>query len=225
MFNYTNVSGSLNYSRRLNGFKSNTAIEGISQVSSLFNSDSNFPDETFSAFARFSKTIKKLQFNLNANVSLSISNNIINEEIRESQSLTQSYRGSVRSNFRKWPNFEVGYRLSLNEYDNGGLQQTFFTHRPYANLDLRFLKDFTMTAEWDYYLYNNETKTVENKYSFVNANLYYQKGESPWEFQIQATNILDTSFINNDSYNEQYNTTSQYLVLPRIVMLVVKYDL
>ncbi|MBZ0327038.1 MAG: carboxypeptidase-like regulatory domain-containing protein [Altibacter sp.] len=225
MFNYTNISGSLNYSRRLNGFKRNTAIQGISQVSSLFNSDSNFPDETFSAFARFSKTIKKLQFGLNANVSLNKSNNIVNDEIRESQSLTQAYRGSVRSNFRKWPNFEVGYRLSLNDYDNGGLQQTFFTHRPYANLDMRFLKDFNLTAEWDYYVYNDEAKTVENKYSFVNANLYYQKGDSPWEFQIQASNILDTGFIDTDSFNEQYNTTSQYLVLPRIVMFIVKYDL
>lgn len=90
---------------------------------------------------------------------------------------------------------------------------------------MRFLKDFTLTADWDYYNYNNDAKTVENKYSFVNANLYYQKGESPWEFQVQATNILDTGFINNDSFNEQFNTTSQYFVLPRIVMFIVKYEL
>ncbi|PKA83352.1 outer membrane beta-barrel protein [Ulvibacter sp. MAR_2010_11] len=225
MFNYTNISGSLNYSRRLNGFKNNTDIAQISQVSSLFNMDSNFPDETFSAFGRFSKRVKKLQFNLNANATLSKSNTIVNDEIRESKSLTQSYLGSVRSNFREWPNLELGYRLSVNDYDNGGLQQTFFTHRPYANLDMRFLKDFTLTADWDYYNYNNDAKTVENKYSFVNANLYYQKGESPWEFQVQATNILDTGFINNDSFNEQFNTTSQYFVLPRIVMFIVKYEL
>ncbi|KAA3619038.1 MAG: TonB-dependent receptor, partial [Flavobacterium sp.] len=197
----------------------------INRVGSLFNIDSNFPDETSSAFARFSKTIKKIQFNLNANLTLSKSNNLINDIITESESLTQGYRGSVRSNFREWPNFEVGYRLTVNRYDNGGLEQTFYTQRPYANMDINFLKHFSLNAEWDYYNYSNEESTVDNTYSFFNANLYYQKGESPWEFSIQATNILDTEFTNNDSFNEQFNTTSQYFVLPRIMMFVVKYDL
>jgi len=225
LFNYTNISGSLNYTRRIEGFKNNSEVIGINRVGSLFNIDSNFPDETFSAAARFSKTIKKIQFNLNANVTLSKSNNLINDIITESESLTQGYRGSVRSNFREWPNFEVGYRLTVNRYDNGGLEQTFYTQRPYANMDLRFLKHFSFNAEWDYYNYSNEENTVDNTYSFFNANLYYQEGESPWEFSIQATNILDTEFTNNDSFNEQFNTTSQYYVLPRILMLVVKYDL
>ncbi|MAP53361.1 MAG: TonB-dependent receptor, partial [Altibacter sp.] len=196
LFNYTNISGSLNYSRRINGFKSNSEIIAINQVSSPFNIDSNFPDETFSAVGRFSKTVKKIQFNLTANASLNRSNNLVNDEIRESESFTQNYRGSVRSNFKDWPNFEVGYRLTLNDYDNGGLQQTFRTHRPYINTDINFLKDFTLSAEWDYYNYTNNTNTVENTYSFINADLYYQKGDSNWEFQLQATNLLDTGFIN-----------------------------
>ena len=131
----------------------------------------------------------------------------------------------MRSNFRDWPNFEVGYRFSANKYDNGGIEQTFFTNRPYANVDIRFLKDFNFKAEWDYYNYTNDTNSIENTYSFVNADLFYRHGESPWEFAVQATNILDTSFINNDSFNEQFTTTSQYFVLPRILMFVVKYDL
>ena len=92
-------------------------------------------------------------------------------------------------------------------------------------MNIKFLKDFRFKAEWDYYRYTNDRKTVENKYSFVNADLFYKKGESQWEFAVQATNILDTSFINSDSFDEQYNTTSQYSTLPRILMFVVKYDL
>ena len=225
LFNYTNISGNLSYNRRINGFKNNTEIIAINQVSSPFNIESNFPDETFSAFARFSKRVKKLQFSLQANASLNKSNNLVNDIILESESLTQNYRGSVRSSFRDWPNFEVGYRLVVNRYDNGGREQTFYTQRPFANVDINFLKDFTLSAEWDYYNYSNDENTVDNTYSFFNANLYYQQGDSPWEFRIQANNILDTDFINNDSFNEQFNTTSQYFVLPRIVMLIVKYDL
>ncbi|HIB49309.1 MAG TPA: TonB-dependent receptor [Flavobacteriaceae bacterium] len=225
LFNYTNISGNINYTRRINGFKSDTELIAINQVSSPFNIDSNFPDETISAFGRFSKRVKKLQFSLQGNVALNKSFNLINNAVLESESLTQSYNGSVRSSFREWPNFEVGYRLTVNNYDNGGREQTFYTQRPYANVDINFLKDFTLSAEWDYYNYTDDAKTIDNTFSFLNANLYYQKGDSPWEFRIQADNILNTEFTNQDSFNEQFNTTSQYFVLPRILMLVIKYDL
>ncbi|MCH9661392.1 MAG: hypothetical protein K0U54_10835, partial [Bacteroidetes bacterium] len=66
---------------------------------------------------------------------------------------------------------------------------------------------------------------IEKEYSFLNADLYYQKKDSQWEFSIQADNILNVEATNNDSFNDQFNTTNQYFVLPRIVMLVVKYDL
>ncbi len=225
LFNYTNVNANVNYTRRLDGIKTNSEIEGINQVSTPVNITSNFPDETWSVFGRFSKTIKKIEFGLNANLAISNTFNTINTEVRESSSFTQNYRASMQSNFRNWPNFEVGYRFTANEYDNGGSQQTFFTNRPYANLNIRFLKDFQFKLEWDYYKYSNDRKTVENRYSFVNADLFYRKAESPWEFAVQATNILDTSFINNDSFDEQFNATTQYAVLPRILMLVIKYDL
>jgi hypothetical protein len=225
LFNYTNVSGSINYIKQFKGIKTNSEIVGINQVNTPVNQFSNFPDETWSVFGRFSKTAKKLEFSLNANVAISNTFNTINTEIRESKSFTQNYRASVESNFRNWPNFEVGYRFTANKYDNGGFGQNYYTNRPYANVNIRFLKDFNFKAEWEYYKYTNDAKTVENQYSFVNADLFYRKGESPWEFAVQATNILDTSFINNDSFDEQYNSTSQYFVLPRILMLVVKYDL
>jgi hypothetical protein len=234
LFNYTNIGGNLSYTRRIDAIKTNTQFvgtptdtqsAGINQVSTPLNFDSNFPDETFSAVGRFSKTIKKVQFKLDAAVFLTKTNNTINNEIRESQSLTQNYNASAQSNFKSFPNFEVGYRFVKNDYDNGGSKQVFFTNRPYANVNLRFLKDFNLFAEWDYYKYTNDAKTVENSYSFFNANLYYKHGESPWEFSVQATNILDTKSINNDNFNDLYNTTSQYFVMPRILMFVIKYDL
>ncbi len=225
LFNYTNIGGNLSYTRKIDAIKTNTDLVGINQVSSPINFDSNFPDETFSAVGRFSKTVKKVQFKLDAAVFLSKTNNTINNEIKESQSLTQNYNASFLSNFKTFPNFEVGYRFVKNDYDNGGSEQTFFTNRPYANVNLRFLKDFNLFAEWDYYKYTNDLKTIENSYSFFNANLYYKHGESSWEFSVQATNILDTESINNDSFNDQFSNTSQYFVMPRIVMFVIKYDL
>ncbi|MDC8003318.1 TonB-dependent receptor [Aureisphaera galaxeae] len=225
MFNYTNVNANISYTKRIEGIKSNGSIDRINQATTVQNIDSNFPDETFSAFGRFSKRVKRLQFTGNVNVNYSTSYNIFNNLVQKSESFTQNYRGSLRSTFREWPNFEVGYGFTVNNYDNGGLEQTFYTHRPFANVDISFLKHFYLNAEWDFYNYTDKADTIENEYSFLNAKLFYQKGESPWELSVQATNILNVEFTNSDSFNDQFNTTNQYFVLPRIVMLVVKYNL
>ena len=39
------------------------------------------------------------------------------------------------------------------------------------------------------------------------------------------TNLLDVESLNNDSFTENYNTTSQYFVQPRILMASIKYNL
>lgn len=225
MFNYTNVSGSVNYTRRTDAIKTNTQIAGISQTSTPINLMSNFADETLSAFGRFSKNIKKIRIGLGANVTWSKFNNIINQDVRESISLTQSYNGSLRTSFREWPNIELGYRATINNYDNAGVESTFTTHQPFVNFDAVFLENFTFNTEWSYYNYSNQGNTIENTYSFLDASLYYQEKDSPWEYQLQATNILDVDFINNDSFNENFNSTSQFRVLPRIIMLIVRYEL
>jgi hypothetical protein len=225
MFNYTNVTGSLNYTRRIEGIRNNTQIVAINQVSSPINIDSNFADETFSAFGSFSKRIKRMQYSINGNFNWSSFNNIINDAVTTSESFTQNYRTSARSNFKEFPNFEVGYNFTLNDYDNGGIKSTFYTHRPFANIEFNFLKDFTFKADWSYYDYSNKENTIKNNYSFLSADLYYQKKDSKWEYRIQATNLLDVQTINQDSFNETFSTTSFYSVMPRIVMFTVKYDL
>jgi len=225
MFNYTNVSGSINYNRRVDGIKNNIQIVAINQVSSPINIGSNFPDETLTAFGSFGKRIKKMQYTISGNLNWSNFNNIINAAVTTSESFTQNYRTSARSNFKEFPNFELGYNVLINEYDNGGVASTFYTHRPFANIEFNFLKDFTFKADWSYYDYSNKEKTVKNNYSFLSADLYYQKKDSKWEYRIQATNLLDVQTINQDSFNETFNTTSEYAVMPRILMLTVKYDL
>ncbi len=225
MFNYTNVSGSINYSRTTDAIKTNTLIQGISQVSTPINLMSNFADETVSAFGRFSKNIKKFRIAFGGNVSWSKFNNIVNAQIRESVSWTQSYNTSLRTSFREWPNIELGYRATINDYDNAGVQSTFITHQPFVNFDAVFLEDFTFETEWSYYNYSNTDNTIENTYTFLDASLFYRQEDSKWEYQLQATNLLDVDFINNDSFNENFNSTSQFRVLPRIVMFIVRYNL
>ncbi len=224
MFNYVNINANLNYTKRINGIKSNAQIVAINQVSTPFNISSNFPDETFSAFGSFSKRFKKIQFEVSSRFSYSDLNNQFNGEIRNSESFTQNYEASIRTNFKKGPNVELGYNYTRNRYDNANNLSIFLTERPFIELDYQFLKAFTLEADYNYFNYRDTDNTISNEYAFLNSSLSYQKPDSKWEFTLQAQNLLDVRTINNDSFSENFNTTNEYVVLPRIVGLRVRYE-
>lgn len=223
MFNFTNINGGLSYSKRVNAIRNTTYIEQINQVSSPINS--NFPDETFSANGSYGKTFRKFKTQVQGNISLSKFNLLVNEEWQKSRNYSQNYQGSIETNFKKGPNFEIGYNLIVSQYNNGGVQNTFFTNRPFANVEFNFLKDFTFTADYNYYNYSNKDESVKNQYSFLDASLYYQKRDSSWEFKMDATNLFNVATINRDSFNEHYNMTTEYFVQPRILMFSLIYNL
>jgi hypothetical protein len=221
MFSFTNINASINYTKNLNRVKNNSELIGVDRISFPVNSD--FADESLSAYFRYGKTYSKLKTNFRANVSNSIFNNIINDAQIKSKTLTHSYQGSVATKFKDAPNFEIGYQKSFTEYSNTGST----TDRPFANIEIGFLKNFILTADYSHYNYSNDEKTVKNKYSFLNANLYYQQKESDWEFKLSANNLTDNKSINSDNYNEviDSNSTSLYFVQPRLIMFSIKFNL
>ena len=225
LFNYTNINGSLSYTKRTKGIKNNSTLVAINQVTQPENFDADNPDHIYSASGRFSKRVNKIEYRLSGTLSYSELFSRVNQALQQSKSLTQNYRVSARSSFSDLPNFEVGYNWTRNQYNNGRVDQLFFTQRPYFSLDVNFLKSFYWTVNWDFYDYRNQENTIQNNYSFLNSTLYYQEQDSHWEFSLQGTNLTNNQATNTDSFTEQFNSTSQYVVLPRIIMLVIKYDL
>ncbi len=226
MFNFTSLFGGVNYSRRVDPIKTSGSFVGINQVASPVN-NTNFADETLSANARFSKRFKKWKLNVSANGSYSDLNNIINGEDRNTKNLTQNYRASAETNFKEVPNFEIGYNFTSTNSDNGVTDRTFFTNRPFANAEWNFGKGFTLGADWSLYNYddNDDSTEIDNMYSFLEANLYYQRPDSQWEFRIQATNLLNVDTISSNNVNDFQISNTEYFVQPRIAMFTVKYNL
>ena len=146
------------------------------------------------------------------------------ESERDSRSFSQTYNVGLSSNFRIAPNFDFGYSVTINDYNQGGNVNKFYTHSPYLNLDILLLKNFTFTSRYTYYDYKNETQTLNN-YSFLDLDLTYQKKESKWEYSLEMTNAFDTTSINRDSTNAIFNSTSTYVVQPRFMVFTVKYNL
>ncbi|NVK52721.1 MAG: TonB-dependent receptor [Flavobacteriaceae bacterium] len=240
MFNYTNVFAFINYNKRINSVTGSILPinGGVEQVSSSTNTA--FPNESLTGNANLQKTIGKIKGSLGMNLSLSKSTNTIVsfrdtdnnpntppvrvEEERDARSFSQTYSTGISSNFRIAPNFDFGYRVTVNDYNQGGNANKFYTHSPYLNLDVLFLKNFTFTSRYTYNNYKNETQTLNN-YSFLDLDLTYQKKDSKWEYSLEVTNALNTASLNRDSTNAIFNSSSTYVIQPRFTVFTIKYNL
>ena len=228
MFNYTNIFASVNYSKLIDAVKGLTTFNGVDQESTSINSI--FPDETISANANFQKSYRKFKVTLGGNLAYSVSNNLFfnrftsENENRESNSFTQSYRTRFSTNFREFPNFDIGYNVSINKYDQGGNVNTFTTHSPFVNFDAFITRDLVFNTKYTYNNYRNQSQTL-NDFSFWDADLTYQKKDSQWEYKMMVTNILDTQSLNQDGSNTIFNSSSAYIIQPRYITFSVKYNL
>ena len=82
---------------------------------------------------------------------------------------------------------------------------------------------FSFTSEYSFYHNRNKAKTVNTEYDFLTASLSYKKKDSKFEYKINATNLLNTTSINDSSFNALGGSTnfSSYYVQPRYLLFSV----
>ncbi len=221
MFNLENISANLSYAKTVDAIKTQSVFNGVNQTSAPYNSD--FADESASAFAMYGRSFfKNYKASLNTRLAWSKFNNIQNATLTVRESFTQTHTITASTNYKNLPNLELGYSFTVNDYNN----TKFYTDKPFVKLDYYFLKSFSFVSEYEFYHYYNGDKTVNNEYDFLSASLIYQKTkESKMEYKIAATNLLNTTSLNDDSFSQFSTRTSQYTVQPRYIIFSVKYNL
>ncbi len=224
MFNFTNVFAGVNYSRKIDDITNSVLNQGLSRVSTPTNSDGI--NEVWAGYLSVRKTFKKWRIRASTNQSYAIVNNEVDQVKNTNNSWTQNYSASVRTRFKKAPNVELGYRLTLSDYQGAGVASKFTTNNPYVKVEGRLLKYFTIEADYTFTDYQGKSNGTSSQYDFVNAALFYQwDKDSKWELSIRGTNLLDTEFVRQDNFSNFLVSTTQTYVLPRYFMLGVKYDL
>ncbi len=227
MFNFESIFATVNYTRTLDAIKSKVDIDLVNQTSTPFNSP--FADETIFGIAQYGRSfLKYYKANFSTRLTWSKFNNIqvlpiTNEEVLiTNESFLQSYTFKASTNYKNLPNLEVGFEYTINDYPNS----KFINEKPFARLDYYFLKSFSFVAEYEYNHYYNDDKTSDNEYDFLSASLIYQKTkDSKWEYKVSATNLLNTTSLNDDSFSQFSTRTSQYTVQPRYIIFSLKYNL
>lgn len=220
MFNQENIFGNLSYTKTVDGVKSNAIFDGINQFSRPLNLF--YADESLSGNGQYGRSfLRYYKASLTASVNWSKVNNLFAGQRDTRESFSQNYTVTASTNYRKFPNLEVGYTLTMNYYD----QNTFTNESPFVRLDYYFLDAFSLSADYQYNHYQDADNTVDNEYDFLSASLIYQKKDSKWEYKFSATNLLNTTTLNSDSFSQFITSTQQYRVQPRYLIFSMKYNL
>lgn len=223
MFNYTNVRAYLNYSKRINQIRSLSNFENVIRTSSPFNS--GFADETFTAFGQFQRSFNKIRATISGNLNYSKFNQFIQNRQSVNENYTQSYRAQLRTNFREAPNVELSYRHTIQDNDQGTSRTKFYTKAPSIEFDAYIWKTITFRTDFSYTNVSDDNGAL-NDYEFWNASLSYRKDkDAKLEYELKATNLLDTkSQINTSSGNFSVSTT-EYFIQPRFLTFRLRYEL
>ena len=225
MFNYTNVFASLNYNKSIDNIRTQSVFQPgtVIRVSTPFNSP--FADESFNARGRFQRTFGKIRGTINANFNYSKFNQFIQNRQSLNEVFSQTYRAQVRTNFRTAPNIDLSYRYSIQDNNLGQNNTKFFTKSPNVEIDALFLKSFTFKTDYSFNDFSDENGTI-NTFEFWNASLSYRKDEdSKFEYQLRATNLLDTRSQNQSNAGNISVSATEYFIQPRFITLQIRYEL
>ena len=223
------LSKKLNYNFRINyrkteeGIKNSNILEDINYITQpilLENSDENI---NFSG--KISKRLGRYKLSIGGNTTYANYLQQLNSSIRKNESESYSFNLGLKTTFSSFPNLEVNYNKSYNNYKTQVSTSKFENDILNLNIEYDFLKDFIFNLNYNYQYFNNKNNNSKNKNDLLNMSLFYQKENNPWGFEISANNLFDNNFIRNSSFNDFLITDNKKFVLPRIILLKLSYKL
>lgn len=221
MFRGIMLNGCVTYNKKEKTLRNQVILNGINQINTSIVTSN--PETTWRFNGSVSKKIYRFTFKLNSSFSwlnyLQTTNFVNVTNNRNNQSVG----ASVKTSYKKWPDFEIGYTKNFSQMT--GLSSSNFSSDEFrAETEITFFKSFIFKAE-----YNNVTNIDTNKnsnfFEVTNASLRYQKKNNPFIFELSVNNIFDNRQKNSYSFSDYIIAQQSTYILPRIVLFGISYKL
>lgn len=223
LFKNLNINLNSSINKKVKHFKSVTQLQGIDQFSTQILFDE--PEYSWNISGRVSKKINKIKYNFDSRFNYNDFYQILNNSTSLNISKTVSSTVSTETSFKNHPNLEIGYTKDFNNYRSSGNINNFENDRFFINLEYDFLKRFIFKADYSFDSYKNKSSNLTNTFDTANTSLFYQKEDNPWGFEINATNLFNVTFKQQNSFNTFLISDSKTFILPRIIMFKISYKL
>ncbi len=223
LFEGTFINAGINYTNRIKSIQNTTSIEGIDRISTPIYSD--LPQNSYSINGSYAKQLGKLKLTIRGNLSLSDYSRVINGETIDYSSENYSYTFKAETNFKKWPNIEIGLNQHFSNFGSKNHDTQFMRLDPYLFLEYGFLKDFILKADYVFNYYENKETGQINRFQIGNASLFYGKEDSLWGFEISVRNLFDIRYKNENSFDGFLVVDRNLYIQPRTILFKINYKL
>ncbi|WP_231961647.1 carboxypeptidase-like regulatory domain-containing protein [Urechidicola croceus] len=214
---------SVNFTKKIKGIQNNVEFDGVNQFLTPILIDN--PETRWNYNGNIRKKIKNINYKFSVNYMSSNYIQFIDNIRNKNKNNTSSFEMSAKTLYDDFPTIEIGYKRSLGKYVSGNTNSKFTTNEPFINIDYDFLKGFIFSFDYRKYNYENKEFNQENKYELGNATLSYRKENSAWSFKLDAKNIFDVKFKNQNSFSSYIISDTKTYIMPRIIMLSLGYNL
>ena len=223
LFRGLNLNTGIFYNRASQSIKNTTALDGIDQfvTYTMFNEPENSVRANFS----FSKKINTIKLGVETNANYNEFFQLVNNDVSKNFSRSFSLEGNMETFFEVWPNIEIGYSYEPSTFATLNNRNQFANSEFFAIIDYSFLTDFDFKADYRRASYENKGQNLMNTFDLANASLFYQKEDSPWGFELSATNVFDVQFKRQNSFSDFLISDQTTFIMPRIVMFKIAYKL
>jgi len=198
-------------------------FENVIRTSSYFNS--NFADENFNLFGRVQRTFGKVRASLRTNFNYSKINQFIQNQRSINEGFTQVYTPEIRTNFRVAPNISLQYRYSISNNIQGTRETKFITKAPSIDFDAYIIEKFTFKTNYSYNI-QEQVGGESQSFQLWDFSLAYRKDkDAKWEYELNASNILNISSQIQNSANSVSVLNSSTFIQPRFLTFRIIYKL
>lgn len=208
------------YSKNHDFFSTNTIIEqNFTQSEKIRIEDREF----ISINSKLDYFFKVISSNLKLDLGYTQSEfkNIVNgSDLREIRSINYDYGLELRSGFKGVFNFHLGTKWSMTEIQTT-IGNAFTDNVSFLDMSFVFNDKFDAQAQSERYYFGN--LQTDNTYYFWDVDMRYKLIENKLTFGISGKNLFNTERFRNFSVSDIGTATTEYRLLPRLVLLKMEY--
>ncbi|WP_161627188.1 carboxypeptidase-like regulatory domain-containing protein [Flavobacterium subsaxonicum] len=211
----------ISYYKKNNAIIDEVVLQDINQYTTPVQRSN--PETNLNFVGTITKDVYKFNIGINTNLSSYKYAQTINAQRNNVTLNSQDVGIALKTRNVKWPYITLRYNKNFTTFksvlDSKVVSDVFS-----ADYEVIIKKDFAFKVYYNYQR-NKDSNNLPTDFSTLNASLEYRPQNSPWLFEINATNILDTRRRNTNTVSDFYITSQSTYILPRIVMLSLSYKL
>ena len=215
------INANVSFNKKTRTTRNEVIIDGINQFTTPILT--NNPETTWRWNSAVTKKIYRFNVKLNTNLSwfnyIQKVNNITSVYDRNNQQIGLS----IKTAYRKWPDFNIGYTKGFNQL-KGLTNSGFKTDEFKISYEKSILKSWTFEIEYENFT-NTNFANQSNFFEVANTSLRYHKKNSALSFELFANNFLNNKAKNTNTLSDFMVSEQTNFILPRVVMLLISYKL